>query len=64
MKDNISKFYNKEINKVKDLEDLEIAKHRLVVANEFINCRKEHLIPEIYNDLQFIINECNLDETW
>ena len=53
---------------LKDLQDLkeenELYKHRLEVANEFIESRKEHMIPEHYDDLKYIINECDLESTW
>lgn len=39
-------------------------KHRLEVANEYIESRKDNMIPEHYDDLKYIINECNLDSTW
>lgn len=38
--------------------------HRLKVANEYIESRKDNMIPEHYDDLKYIINECDLDSTW
>lgn len=42
----------------------ELYKHRLEVANEFIESRIDGLISEIYEDLKYIINECDLESTW
>lgn len=39
-------------------------KHRLVTANNFIEDRKENMIPEHYDDLKYIINECDLNSSW
>ena len=39
-------------------------KHRLEIANEFIESRKEGMIPEHYDDLKYIINECDLESSW
>lgn len=44
--------------------NLNTARHRLNVANEFIESRKEGMIPEHYNDLKYIINECDLESSW
>ena len=45
-------------------QNLNVARHRLNVANEFIDSRKEGMIPEHYNDLKYIINECDLESSW
>lgn len=39
-------------------------KHRLEVANEFIESRIDGMIPEHYDDLKYIINECDINSTW
>lgn len=41
-----------------------ILKHRLEVANEYIETRKDNMLPEHYDDLKYIINECDLNSTW
>ena len=46
------------------MEEAEILKHRLEMANEYIESRKEHMIPEHYDDLKYILNECDLDSSW
>lgn len=38
--------------------------HRLEVANEYIESRIDNMIPEHYDDLKYILNECDLDSTW
>jgi hypothetical protein len=49
----------------KDLrEKLDLAKHRLKVANEYIETRKGHMLPEHYEDLKYIVNECDIDSSW
>lgn len=45
-------------------EENALLKHRLEVANEFIESRQEVLIPENYEDLKYILNECDLESTW
>lgn len=45
-------------------EENKLLSHRLEVANEYIESRKENMIPEHYDDLKYIINECDLDSTW
>lgn len=53
------------IKRIGQLElENELYKHRLEVANEFIESRKEAMIPEHYDDLKYIINECDLESTW
>ena len=44
--------------------DKTLYKHRLDTANEYIESRKEHMIPEHYNDLKYILNECDLESSW
>lgn len=55
-------------NKDKEIERLqkenEILRHRLEVANEYIDDRKENMIIDHVIDLKYIINECDLDSTW
>ena len=46
------------------VEENALLKHRLEVANEFIESRQEVLIPENYEDLKYILNECDLESTW
>ena len=41
-----------------------INQHRINTANEYIESRKEHMIPEHYNDLKYILNECDLESSW
>lgn len=54
-----------QARKIKRLEKgLELYEHRLKVANEYIESRKEHMIPEHYEDLRYIINKCDLESSW
>lgn len=46
------------------LEEKQLYKHRLDTANEFIESRKENMILEHYEDLKYIINECDLESSW
>ena len=52
----------------KALENLikgyKLLEHRLEVANDFIESRKKNMIPEHYDDLKYIINECDLNSSW
>lgn len=41
-----------------------INQHRLNTANEYIESRKERMIPEHYDDLKYILNECDLESSW
>ena len=41
-----------------------INQHRLNTANEYIESRKENMLPEHYNDLKYILNECDLESGW
>lgn len=43
---------------------LNTLKHRLNMANEYIEMRKDNMIPEHYDDLKYIINECGLNSSW
>lgn len=53
------------LNLIKELKkENKLLKHRLEVANEFIESRQEVLIPENYEDLKYILNECDLESTW
>ena len=45
-------------------EENALLKHRLETANDFIESRIESLIPENYEDLKYILNECDLESTW
>ena len=45
-------------------KEIQILKHRLQTANEYIESRKENMIPEHYDDLKYIINESDLDSSW
>lgn len=45
-------------------EENTLLKHRLKTANEFIESRQEVLIPENYEDLKYILNECDLESAW
>lgn len=46
------------------LKERNLYKYRLMVANEYIVSRKDNMIPEHYDDLKYIINECDLDSSW
>lgn len=60
-------YYQNKIKKEK-IEQLQqqnkLLKHRLKTANDFIEDRKENMIPEHYDDLKYIINECDLNSSW
>lgn len=43
---------------------VELYKHRLDTANDFIESRKEHMIIDHYDDLKYIINECDIESSW
>lgn len=60
----VKKLYNDAQKAGKLIEENELLKHRLEVANEFIESRQEVLIPENYEDLKYILNECDLESTW
>ena len=61
---------NYDLNKLKKqaLENLikryQLLEHRLEVADEFVEIRKKNMIPEHYDDLKYIINECDLNSSW
>lgn len=42
----------------------QLLEHRLEVADEFVEIRKKNMIPEHYDDLKYIINECDLNSSW
>lgn len=44
--------------------DKTLYQHRLNTANEYIESRKDNMIPEHYNDLKYILNECDLESSW
>lgn len=46
------------------LKENQQLKHRLNTANDFIESRKENMVPEHYDDLKYIINECDLESSW
>lgn len=46
------------------LKENQLYRHRLNTANEFIESRKENMILEHYEDLKYIINECDLESSW
>ena len=49
----------------KDLrQKLDLANHRLKVAKEYIETRKGHMLPEHYEDLKYILNECDINSSW
>jgi len=52
------------INNQKLKKQLKLYKHRLDVANNYIESRKENMIPEHYDDLKYIINNCDKESTW
>lgn len=46
------------------IEKNKLLEHRLKTSNDFIESRKENMIIDHYNDLKYIINECDLESTW
>lgn len=56
----------KENQKQKEIIDkiIKLYKHRLNTANEFIESRKENMILEHYEDLKYILNDCDLESSW
>lgn len=46
------------------IEKNKLLEHRLKTSNDFIESRKENMIVDHYNDLKYIINECDLESTW
>lgn len=38
--------------------------HRFDTANEYIESRKENMLSEHYDDLKYILNECDLESSW
>lgn len=46
------------------IENNKLLEHRLKTSNDFIESRKENMIIDHYNDLKYIINECDLESTW
>jgi hypothetical protein len=55
-------WWNNRFNAVN--RDKTLYRHRLDTANEYIESRKDNMIPEHYNDLKYILNECDLESTW
>lgn len=63
--DNLIGDYKQLFELVKRLKkENKLYKHRLEVANEFIESRIDGMIPEHYDDLKYIINECDINSTW
>lgn len=46
------------------IEKNKLLEHRLKTSNDFIESRKENMIVDHYNELKYIINECDLESTW
>lgn len=46
------------------IEKNKLLEHRLKTSDDFIESRKENMIIDHYNDLKYIINECDLESTW
>lgn len=64
-KEEATKSYIECLNLLERLQkENEILRHRLEVANEYIDDRKENMIIDHVIDLKYIINECDLDSTW
>lgn len=58
-------FKDKDKDPIKALfVEHKLHKHRLETANEYIESRKENMLPEHYNDLKYILNECDLESKW
>ena len=57
--------FEKEIQALENLiKRYRLLEHRLEVADEFVEIRKKNMIPEHYDDLKYIINECDLNSSW
>ena len=57
--------FEKEIQALENLiKRYQLLEHRLEVADEFVEIRKKNMIPEHYDDLKYIINECDLNSSW
>ena len=63
---NYIKKLEQENQKQKEIIDktIKLYKHRLNTANEFIESRKENMILEHYEDLKYILNDCDLESSW
>ncbi|MBR6641716.1 MAG: hypothetical protein IKL08_05950 [Clostridia bacterium] len=46
------------------IDEHALFKHRLEMINEYIESRKENMLPEHYDDLKYIANECDLESSW
>ena len=46
------------------IEKNKLLEHRLKTSDDFIESRKENMIIDHYDDLKYIINECDLESTW
>lgn len=42
---------------------IQLFDHRLNVADQYLESRKENLCVDHYNDLKYIVNECDLEST-
>jgi hypothetical protein len=45
-------------------QENKLLKHRLETADDFIESRKNNMIIDHYNDLKYILNECDMESTW
>ena len=65
---NIEQLYKISKEIYEDIEQLQqqnkLLKHRLETANDYIESRIDNMIPEHYDDLKYIINECDLNSSW
>ena len=46
------------------IEKNKLLEHRLKTSDDFFESRKENMIIDHYDDLKYIINECDLESTW
>lgn len=60
----LRKYHGEIIEENKTQEENKLLKHRLEVANTHIESRVDNMIPEHYDDLKYILNECDLKSTW
>ena len=65
--DGIESFedFKKYLERFTELEEENrLYKHRIEVANEYIESRKNNMIAEHCSDLKYILNECDLESSW
>lgn len=59
----MSKLNELVLNDEKEMY-IRVLLHRLSTIYEYIESRKENMIPEHYDDLKYIIMNCDLESTW